>query len=407
MKHRSTRRSVTLPRGFRAAGATCGIKPSGQPDVALIVSDNPCAAAGLFTQSRLPGAPVIVSRRHLKRGRVQAIVCNSGISNVATGQRGIDDAGNMAKQVAGFIGCAAGEVLVASTGVIGHYLPMDKVGRGIEAAASNLARGPAADAHAARAVMTTDLVPKLAHRRLRISDKLVTIGGIAKGSGMIAPNMATMLAFITTDAAIDTPLLRKALREAVATSFNRITIDQDTSTSDSVFLLAGGGAGNRPITSTGRNHHAFVQALKDLCCDLAYQLVRDGEGATRVFRVVVNHAAGMKDADRIGRTVAASPLVKTAVHGADPNWGRLIMAIGRSGAAVRPSRLMIHIADICVLRNGRAVEIDAPTRRRLERSMKRKEVTFTIDLGGGKGTCQWLGCDLSRQYVAINADYTT
>ena len=405
---RTTRqRAVTVPRGFRGAGTTCGIKPSGQPDLALIVSDRPCSAAGVFTRNKVPGAAVVLSRRHLRAPAARAIVCNSGISNVGTGGRGLGDARHMAEQTAEFLGCSPREILVASTGIIGTFLPMDKIGRGIATAVSKLGRGPAADAQAARAILTTDLKTKMATRKLRIGTRMVTIGGMAKGSGMIAPNMATMLAFITTDAAIATDTLRRALRSAADTTFNRISIDADTSTSDSVFVLANGAAGNNTIGARGAAFGRFEQALRDLCHDLATQLVRDGEGATKIFHVIVNRAASDRDAERLGRTVVESPLVKTAVHGGDPNWGRLIMAAGRSGAAIDPKRLSAHIGNICVFRRGEAVQIDRPTRRRLERYMRRKEITFTVDAGLGRSTTEWSGCDLSRQYVTINADYTT
>ncbi len=403
---------ITTPRGFRAAGGTCGIKASGKPDLAIILADAPCAAAGMFTSNKMPGAPVIVGKRHIRHGVAQAIVCNSGCSNVCTGQRGIDDAIEMCRLVArhapGGMSIDPHRVLPCSTGVIGKYLPMEKLRAGIAALTPKVARGREADAATARAIMTTDLVPKVAHRKIRLGGKPVHLAGIAKGSGMIQPNMATMFAFITTDAAIAPAALKAALKQAVNVSFNRLSVDHDTSTSDAVLALASGAAGNRSIAAaSGKDFTTFRDALTDLCKDLAYQIVKDGEGATKVFRVVVTGARTQKDADKVGYTVVGSPLIKTAVHGGDPNWGRLVAAVGRSGAAVKPERLTISIGDLCVGRDGFALQLSAKQRKEANRLMAAKEITFTIDLGMGKATTEWLGCDLSREYIAINADYTT
>ncbi len=402
--------SITTPRGFRAAGSTCGIKPSGQPDVALIVSEVPCAVAGVFTTNRCPGAPVVIGRRHVRGGRARAIVCNSGIANVATGDQGLHDAVSMCERVAGHVGCPVRHVVPCSTGVIGHRLPMAKIARGIDAAAVGLARGPAADAAAACAILTTDLVPKQARATVRLGagpGGTVRLGGVAKGSGMIAPNMATMLCFITTDAAVTPPALRAALKQAVSQSFNRTSVDSDTSTSDTVLVLASGAAGRREIKKPGRAFDAFSSGLTDLCMQLAYQIVRDGEGATKVMRVTVRGAHSTADADRIGRAIVNSPLVKTALHGADPNWGRLVMAVGKSGARVAPEKLSIAIADVVTFRRGVPAPLDSAARRKLVRALSGDEVAFDVNVGIGRATAQWLGCDLSKQYVAINAEYTT
>ena len=400
--------SITRCRGFMAAGGVCGIKPSGKPDLALIVADVPCAAAGVFTTNRVVGAPVIVNKRHLRAtaGVARAIVCNSGISNSATGARGVRDAEAMCRAVAEAVGCSPREVLVSSTGVIGRLLPTPRVVRGIGALSARLARGPKADAAAAAAIVTTDLATKSAFRRVRLGGRTVSLAGIAKGSGMIAPNMATMLVFTVTDCAITASSLAAALREAALGSFNRISVDEHTSPSDTVLTLASGLAGNPRITARrGRDYRAFVAALTELCRDLAYQVVRDGEGATRVFRVRVRGARDAADADRIGRAIVNSPLVKTAVHGADPNWGRIVTAAGYSGAAIRPERMRLSIGDVAVFARGTPVTVTAT--RRLARLMREKEVTFTLDVGLGTASVEWLGCDLSRDYVAINADYTT
>jgi glutamate N-acetyltransferase/amino-acid N-acetyltransferase len=413
---------LTTPKGFYTAAATCGIKASGLPDLSLIVADRPCAAAGVFTRSRTPAAPVLVTKRHLRTGHARAIVVNSGNANASTGLPGVRDASTMcrwvAQQAAGLSPAAlradadtfsASDVLVASTGLIGAPLPMDKISRGIATACARLAQGPSADAAAARGIMTTDLTPKTAHRLFKLGRKTIQLAGICKGSGMIAPNMATMLAFITTDAAISPALLRRALRHAAAATFNRISVDQHTSPSDMVLALASGAATNQPI-KTGRALHAFTAALTDLCSDLAYQIVRDGEGATKVFRVHVTQARSEREADLVARAVVNSPLVKCAVHGSDPNWGRIVTAAGYSGAPINPDRLSLHIGGpdgIEVFHQGTPAKLTAAQLRRLGSLMRKKDILFTLALGRGNASVQWLGCDLSRQYVTINADYST
>ena len=401
-----TLHSITAPRGFRAAGLTCGIKPSRRPDLALIAADKPCRAAAVFTTNQITGAPVIVGQQHLRGGRIQAIVCNSGIANVATGDAGLANAQRMFRAAASALGCTADQILPSSTGVIGQKLPIEKITSGIKKVADRLAAGPKADADAARAIMTTDTRPKAARRRVCIGKHDVTLGGIAKGAGMIAPNMATMLAFITTDADIALPLMRRALRDAVNAdaSFNRLSIDSDTSTSDTVALLAGGMADAPPIRSRGTNYRRFADALTDLCTDLAYQIVSDGEGVTRVIRCTVLDASTDAAALQIARTVVESPLVKTAVHGGDPNWGRIAMAVGRAGVKLNPSDLEIRIGPIAVLRRGCPTSFDLA---KVGRLMNKDEVAITVRLGRGLGRGQMLGADLSRQYVTINADYHT
>jgi len=395
---------ITYPLGFRAAGGTCGIKKSGKPDLVLIVADHTCTAAGVFTTNKVPGAPVIISKRHVKNGKVRAIVVNSGCANVATGKSGEADAVKMCEAVAEEVGCVASEVLVCSTGVIGHHLPMNKIIPGIAQLYTKIGSGPTTDQQVATAILTTDLVMKTSYRSINIGGKEVRIAGIAKGSGMIQPNMATMLAFITTDCAISAPMLRWSLQQASSATFNRLSVDHDTSTSDSAMILASGLAGNKKIATKGKAAGQFAEALEEVCRELAYQIVKDGEGATKVFRVTVKGARSVADADKVGYTVTGSPLVKTAVHGADPNWGRLAAAAGRSGAAIDPAKLTITIGGTTVLKKGVNLNADlAP----LEAHMKGTEVDFVIDLGLGKHTVQWLGCDLSREYIAINADYMT
>jgi glutamate N-acetyltransferase / amino-acid N-acetyltransferase len=399
-------RSITAPAGFRAAGGTCGIKASGRPDLALIAADRPCPAAAVFTTSAIPSPSVIVGRKHLKAGSLQAIVCNSGNANASTGVRGVKDAAAMCGAVAQHLRCKPTQVLACSTGIIGQPLTMGKILPGIDRLAATLDASARADAAAATAIMTTDLTTKMALRTAKLGGTSVTLGGIAKGSGMIAPNMATMLAFITTDAAITLRPLRWALQEAVnaSASFNRISVDTDTSPSDTVAIMASGRAGHRSIAARGSLYAAFVEVLTDLCRDLAYQIIADGEGATKVIRVKVEGARSEADASRVGRAIAESPLVKTAVHGGDPNWGRLTMAIGKSGAAVKAEKLSVSIGPIEVYRHGRPAAADLPT---LQMLMRHKEVVMTVRLGLGRASTTWLGCDLSREYIAINADYRT
>ncbi|MEM9414605.1 MAG: bifunctional glutamate N-acetyltransferase/amino-acid acetyltransferase ArgJ [Planctomycetota bacterium] len=404
-----TLHSLTRPRGFSVASATCGLKPSGKPDLAIIAADAACPSAGVFTRNKVKGEPVKVAIKHLRStgGVLRAVVVNSGCANVATGEQGKRDAVAMCAAVADGLGCATREVLPCSTGVIGRHLEMDKLLPGIAAAVPRLARGKQADDDAARAILTTDLAPKAATRTVMLGKKRITLGGVCKGSGMIAPNLATMLAFITTDAAVSPDMLKPMLKQATAASFNRVTVDTDTSTSDSVIVMASGAAGNRAVTKPGKPYDALLDALTDLCRDLSYQLVSDGEGASKVFRVNVSGARSVRDADKVGRSVAESPLVKTAVHGADPNWGRLAMAVGKSGAAVKPEALSITVGGVCVFKQGMPTKLNAAQQRRLAKAMAGREVQFGIDLGRGDAGCEWLGCDLSREYIRINADYTT
>ena len=419
----SSPRSITLPKGFYAAGTTCGLKESGWPDLALIAADRPCSAAGVFTRSRTPGAPVTVSRRHLRGGRSRGILINSGNANASTGRAGQRDATEMCRQVASGLAHAnvetlrqtdlnARDVLVGSTGIIGRPLAMDKITNGVETLLTRLGRGAEADAAAARAILTTDLTPKSARRRITIDGKTVHIAGIAKGSGMIAPNMGTLLAYVTTDAAIGAPLLHRALRDAATVSFNRISVDQHTSPSDMLIALASGAAGHHTLDdTTSDDYQRFAAALADLCKELARQVVADGEGATRVFRVQVTGARSEREADRVAQAVVNSPLVKTAVHGGDANWGRIVTAAGYSGAAIQPGRMSLHIGDkkrtVCVYEQGTPNALRRAELRKLANLMNKSEVTFRLDLGRGERAVEWLGCDLSREYVTINADYTT
>lgn len=394
--------TITAPRGFEAGAAMAGIKQAGKLDVGVIASEVPCTAAAVFTRNRFCGAPVIVGREHVRSGRLHAIVVNSGCSNVATGPRGVADARAMCRRVAEAIGIDETEVLPSSTGVIGRFLPMDKILKGIDGAVEALSGSARAGLSFARAIMTTDLKVKQATARFKIGKETVTVAGCCKGSGMIAPNMATMLAYLTTDAGMPAPRLRTFLKAAVEPTFNRVTVDECESTSDTVALMASGLS--VPLDSR-KAEISFAVALGEVCESLAYQIAADGEGATRVLEVIVTGAKTPTDAHVAARTIAASPLVKTAVHGGDPNWGRIVQALGQTRASYQPERVVIRLGNAVLFRKGApAPGLDKP---RLSRMMLQKHVRITVDLGAGKAQDRVLTCDLSRDYVNINADYTT
>ncbi len=390
---------VTAPLGFRAASAASGIKPAG-PDLALVVAEASCTAAGVFTSNRAQAAPVVLSRQHLAAGRARAIVANAGCANAGTGEPGLADARATAGLVAEALGCSPEEVVVASTGVIGTRLPMPRLRAGLAEAAKRVSREGGADA--ARAILTTDTMPKEVVIDFRVGGTRCRIGAMAKGAGMIAPNLATMLAFFTTDAAVAAPQLRQALLAAVGESLNRITVDGDTSTNDCAVVLASGAAGAPPITGPGEAYQAFDAALTEAARRLAEMLVRDGEGATKIARVVVEGARSASDADRVVRTVAESPLVKTALHGGDPNWGRLLAAAGRAGVAFDASRVSIWIGDVQVAEGGAAREYEEKT---AAAAMHEDPVRLRIRLGEGDASSWMWTSDLSRDYVDINAHY--
>jgi glutamate N-acetyltransferase / amino-acid N-acetyltransferase len=391
--------AITAPRGFRAAAVAAGIKKDGL-DLAVLAADWGCAAAAVFTANRAQAAPVVVSREHLRGGRAKAVVVNSGCANAATGEQGLADAREMADLTARELGCRASEVVVASTGVIGVPLPMDKLRAGIPAACAALSAE--AGATAARAIMTTDTRPKEALVEFTVEGHPARVGAMAKGAGMIAPNMATMLAFFTTDAALDPKLLQRALSEAVAASLNRITVDGDTSTNDMAVLLASGALPARAIMEEGRTFDAFRAALTEAARRVAEMIVRDGEGATRLAEVRVEGARVESEADRIARTVAESPLVKTALHGGDPNWGRILAAVGRSGVDVDMSRVDIWLGDVWVAQGGRARAYDEEA---AHQAFLADPVRIRIALGEGRATGWMWTCDFSKDYVAINAHY--
>ena len=388
-----------MPLGFRASAVAAGIKPD-RLDLALIAADAPCAAAGVFTTNRAVAAPVVVSREHVAGGRARAIVVNAGCANAATGASGLRDAREMASRAASALGCAASEVLVCSTGVIGLSLPMDKVRAGIAAAASGLAREGGADV--ARAILTTDTHPKEVLVETAIGGRRVRVAAIGKGAGMIAPNMATLLAFFTTDAAVAPAVLRAALAAAVGETLNRITVDGDTSTNDTALILASGASGAPAIEGPGPDHDAFCAALTAAARRLAEMVVRDGEGATRMAEVRVEGAATAREADVVARTVAESPLVKTAIHGGDPNWGRILAAVGRSGIAVGAGGVDIHLGDIHVAAGSAALPYDEDA---AHRQMVADPVRIRVVLHEGSATGWMWTCDFSHEYVDINAHY--
>jgi glutamate N-acetyltransferase/amino-acid N-acetyltransferase len=392
---------VTTPQGYRASGSSAGIKADNGLDLALIVSDTPATAAAVFTTNRAQAAPILVSREHLSAsgGVVRAIVINSGCANACTGDEGLRAARDMAAETARLVKCSVAEVLVASTGVIGVALPIDKIRSALPEAFRGLANDHGS--MAARAIMTTDPFPKEAAAEVQIGGHTIRIGGMAKGSGMIEPMMATMLAFITTDADVPQPLLARALREAVDDSFNAITVDGECSTNDSVMLLANGAS---TISIDPGNYGLFLQGLHAVCRELALGIVRGGEGATKLVTVTVTGAASAADARRAAKAIANSLLVKTAIHGGDPNWGRLIAVAGRANVAFELSRALVMIGPTTLFRNGRPYDEAAAEAAEY---LKGTDITLTVGLGAGSASSTVWTCDLSAEYVRINAEYRT
>ena len=392
---------ITAPAGFRAAGVSCGIKASGL-DFALLVPDTAASAAGLFTTNLAQAAPVMLSREHLGRsgGFANAVVVNSGCANACTGPAGFEVARRTAELVGRRLGCAADQVLVASTGVIGVALDLQKISTGAGAALDALRRDGGHDA--ALAIMTTDIAPKEAAVRVRTSGGTFHVGGMAKGAGMIEPMMATMLGFVTCDARVAPPILHRALTEVTAETFNAITVDGDCSTNDCVFALA---SGQSDVEIDDRQYPALVDGLQTVCRYLATEIVRGGEGATKLVTVHVSGAISVADARRAARTIANSPLVKTAIHGGDPNWGRLIAAAGRSGVPFDLDRAAVTIGPVVLFKNGRPFDDATPEAAEYLRG---KEVTIEVDLGaGGSHRATMWTCDFSAEYIRINADYRT
>jgi glutamate N-acetyltransferase/amino-acid N-acetyltransferase len=396
--------TITAPRGFLAAGVRCGIKKSGKADLGLIVCPAGAKVAAVFTTNKIVSAAVQVCKKHVKSAGISAVVVNSGNANTCTGQVGIKNAIKMCSETAKQIEEDPHSVLVASTGIIGEQLPIKKVIAGISTAATTLSASSKAGLDFAKAIMTTDTIPKQAVRQIDISGKKVTIAGAVKGAGMIGPNMATTLCFITTDVAISKPLLGKTLQAAIGNSLNKLTVDGHQSTNDTAIILASGLAGNRPITSQCPRYKKFAKALAEVCEDLVKQMALDAEGATRMFKVVVKGAATKADAAKAARAVADYPLVKCAVHGGDPNWGRIICAVGSAGVRLNPSKLSCKLGDITVFKNGSPRKFDT---KKASKVISQAEHTITVDLGVGNMSDFCYGCDLSKEYVTINAEYHT
>jgi len=391
---------ISSPRGFRAGATSAGIKygSQGALDLCMLHSEVPCTAAAMFTCNMVKAAPVILCQQRLKEGKISALVVNSGYANACTGKQGMADALEMTVLTAKHLGIVPEEVLVASTGVIGVPLPMERIRTGIPKVVLSADGGH----DLARAIMTTDTVPK--EVSVRASEATFTIGGVAKGSGMVHPDMATLLCFLTTDAKIETAFLKQALQEAVAVSFNMVSIDGDTSTNDMVLIMANGLAGGGVIMQGSREAEVFQQALNQACIFLARAIARDGEGSTRLLEVTVSGAASIADARLVARTIVSSPLVKAAVHGCDPNWGRILAAAGRSRAKLIPERLELSIGEICMVKNGCPVSFDE---EQVVKSLGCDEVSIAVDLNVGSAEAIAWGCDLSEEYVTINSDYTT
>ncbi len=392
---------VTAAVGFQAGGIACGIKKNGQPDLALVYSETPAVAAGIFTTNVVQAAPVVYSKQQLKNDSAQAVILNSGNANACVPD-GMATAEAMVQAAADYLGISPDSVLVASTGVIGISLPVGRI-------QSTLANRPdfigsEGGGAAARAIMTTDTFPKEAAVAIELAGRTVHIGGMAKGSGMIHPNMATMLGVVTTDIAIDATMLKRALRRAGELSFNRITVDGDTSTNDCLLILANGQAGNQLIESDDPEFQIFLEGLITVCRDLARQIARDGEGATKLVEVKVTGAATEADAVIIAKSIATSNLVKTALFGADANWGRILAAAGYSGIIFDPGRVQIYLGDLLVCENGLGLVFDEA---RAKEILDRSEIAITLALGAGPAEATVWTCDLSYNYVKINGSYRT
>ncbi len=394
--------TVTSTEGFFAGATYAGIKKSAEHslDLGLLFSIAPCVTTALFTTNKIKSAPVVLCQERLPKGGAVAVVANSGNANACTGEQGLADATEMAALAAKAIGVEPEDVLVASTGVVGQLLPMELIKAGI----NQIVLSGDGGHELARAIMTTDTVPKETAVAVRTPDAEFTIGGIAKGSGMIHPNLATMLCFLTTDAAVELDFLRSALQKAVDVSFNMISVDSDTSPSDTVLIMANGLAGNEPISSGSQFADTFQQALEQVCIYLAKCIARDGEGATRLIEVTVSGAISIAEARLAARTIVSSPLVKAAVHGADPNWGRIIVAAGRSGAEVAESKIDLDIGDISVVKGGRPLPYSEQS---VIRVFEQSEVPIRLHLNLGTASATAWGCDLSEEYVTINSQYMT
>jgi glutamate N-acetyltransferase/amino-acid N-acetyltransferase len=393
---------VCAPQGFKAGGTACGIKKNGKPDLALIYSESPAVAAGIFTLNKVQAHPVLLSKEHLRNPQAQAIIANSGNANACMGAEGMKATRQMAESAAQALKIKTEEVLVASTGVIGQPLPVAKITARLEQGLEFLSAG---GGHAAaEAIMTTDTFSKEAAVEFELSGKTVRIGGMAKGSGMIHPNMATMLGFLTSDVVISPELLQKALKTAGDKSFNRVTVDGDTSTNDSLFILANGRAGNVLITAESAGFATFLEALTTVCVELAKMMAKDGEGATKFVTITVTGAASEAEALQAGKAVAGSNLVKTALFGEDANWGRILCAVGYSGIDFDPERVEIALGGLPVYQGGMGLAFDEAKAKEI---LSQKDILITINLNRGGASADLWTCDFSYDYVKINGSYRT
>lgn len=391
---------VTSPKGFRAGATYAGIKSQARDclDLGILYSEALCTAAALFTTNQIKAATVVLSQQRLQGGRAVALVVNSGCANACTGERGLADAVEMTELAAKHVGVSPAEVLVASTGVIGQWLPMERIRAGV----GQVVLAADGGHELARAIMTTDTIAKEVAVRADKGDFI--IGGTAKGSGMIHPNLATLLCFLTTDASVDADFLKVALREAVDMSFNMVSIDGDTSPNDMVLIMANGLASSEMITLGSRKGETFQQALNQVCIHLAKAIAGDGEGATKLIEVTVRGAASVADARLAARTIVGSPLVKAAIHGSDPNWGRVVAAAGRSGVKLVEAGIELYIGNICLVNNGCPLSFN---REEVVALLDGSEVVITLNLNLGSAEATAWGCDLSEEYVTINSEYTT
>jgi len=393
--------SVTTPAGFQACGVRCGLKQSG-PDMALIYSDRPADIAAMFTTNNVPAHCIVLNKEKIKSGQGQAVIINSGNANCCTGEQGKKDAREMMNRTAQKLGIDSKTVYGLSTGVIGEAMPMQKIRTGIDLAVEHLSTGGGLDA--AQAIMTTDTVPKRSHISFEIDGKSCTIGAIAKGSGMINPNLATMFCIFTTDAAVSAALLQEALREAVGDSLNALTVDGEMSTNDCVLLLANGASGCPLIEQKNESYSAFVTAIKELAEAMAKAIADDGEGATKMITVAVSGAKNQQEAQQTAKAIAKSMLVKTAIFGNDPNWGRIVQSAGASGSEIDPLEFRVTVAGITVAEKGQNVSFD---KKLMNNALNNRNIEITIDLGVGRSMARVFTCDLTYDYISINAEYHT
>ncbi|NLD50021.1 MAG: bifunctional glutamate N-acetyltransferase/amino-acid acetyltransferase ArgJ [Clostridiaceae bacterium] len=391
---------VTAPKGFKASGTACGLKKNGEKDLAVVCSDDIAVAAGVFTTNTVKGHSLQLTMEHIKSGYARGVVINSGNANACVGEQGQKDARDMAQLAAELLDCDKENILIGSTGVIGLPLNMPKVRSGIRAAISALSEQGGGEA--CQAIMTTDLVPKEIAVDIEIQGERVRIGGMAKGSGMIHPNMATMIGIITTDVNISRGLLNKAFKEIVSHTFNRVSVDGDTSVCDMVLVFANGAAENSGIVKEDVEYSNFKSALEYVCVNLSRMIAKDGEGATKLVEVIADNAMNADDAYKVVSAIAKSPLVKTAIFGEDANWGRIITAAGYSGADFDPNLVDIFIGDLMVCRNGTALKFDEAKAKEI---LKQKEVTIKINLKRGNSSDRMWTCDFSYDYVKINGSY--